>query len=213
MEQVVVGSTDAVLAEVRNLVDSLIAPAAAELDRQSVFPEPQLRALGKVGALGLMVGPEHGGSGAGLSALAAACELIGGACASTGMVLLMHSVAAATVAGGGGPRSPELLTSMARGESLGTLAFSERGTGAHFYAPELKAEQRGGVVRVSGRKSFVTSGGHADVMLVLVRGSGEGLDCYAIERSADGVSFDGQLGRARDARQLEHRGAVRRCRG
>ena len=52
---------------------------------------------------------------------------------------------------------------------LGTLAFSERGTGAHFYSPELRAERRNGSVFVSGRKAFVTSGGHADAMLVLLR--------------------------------------------
>jgi alkylation response protein AidB-like acyl-CoA dehydrogenase len=108
------------------------------------------------------------------------------------MVFLMHSVAAATVAGGGGPTAAALLGRMARGDALGTLAFSERGTGAHFYAPELRAERRDGSVSVSGRKAFVTSGGHADVMLVLLQSDGEGLDCYAVEKGAAGVSFDGR---------------------
>jgi alkylation response protein AidB-like acyl-CoA dehydrogenase len=75
---------------------------------------------------------------------------------------------------------------------LGSLAFSERGTGAHFYAPELTAERGSGGVRIRGRKSFVTSGRHADVYLVLVRSeTGEGLDCYAVG-AGDGVSFDGE---------------------
>jgi hypothetical protein len=47
--------------------------------------------------------------GAGLVALADACEAVGGACASTGMVFLMHSVTAATVAGGGGGSAARLL--------------------------------------------------------------------------------------------------------
>ncbi len=99
---------------------------------------------------------------------------------------------------------------MASGDALGTLAFSERGTGAHFYAPELRAERRDGGVVVSGRKSFVTSGGHAEVMLVLVQSAGEGLDCYAVAKDAEGVSFDRALGGPRDARELQHRGRVRR---
>jgi alkylation response protein AidB-like acyl-CoA dehydrogenase len=191
MAEVAVGNVDSVLAEVRDLAGSRIAPSAAEIDRESRFPDEQLRALGEVGALGLLVPREHGGAGAGLVALAAACEAIGGACASTGMVFLMHSVTAATVAGGGGTSAARLLAGMSSGEVLGTLAFSERGTGAHFYAPELRAERRDGSVHVSGRKAFVTSGGHADAMLVLLQSEGEGLDCFVVRQDAPGVRFEG----------------------
>jgi len=192
MTEVAVGSADGVLAEVRELAQALIAPGAAAIDRESRFPDAQLSALGQVGALGLLVPREQGGVGAGLVALADACEAVGGACASTGMVFLMHSVTAATVAGGGGGSAPSLLEGMASGEVLGTLAFSERGTGAHFYAPELRAERRDGSVRVSGRKAFVTSGGHADVMLVLLQSEREGLDCYAVRKDGAGVRFEGR---------------------
>jgi isovaleryl-CoA dehydrogenase len=192
MTEVAARDTDAVTAQVRDLAQAQIAPGAAEIDRESRFPREHLRALAELGALGLLTPTEHGGLGGGLTSLAELCEVIGGACASTGMVFLMHSVAAATVAGGGGPRAAELLERMAGGEALGTLAFSERGTGAHFYAPELRAERRNGSVHVSGRKAFVTSGGQAEVMLVLLQGEGEGLDCYAVEKDAHGVAFDGR---------------------
>jgi isovaleryl-CoA dehydrogenase len=192
MAEVAVGNVDSVLADVRDVAGSVIAPGAAEIDHESRFPADQLDALGQTGALGLLVPRDQGGAGAGLGALAAACEVVGGACASTGMVFLMHSVTAATVAGGGGQSAPELLGDMASGEVLGTLAFSERGTGAHFYAPELRAERRDGSVRLSGRKAFVTSGGHAEAMLVLVQGEGEGLDCYAVRNNAPGVRFEGR---------------------
>ncbi len=192
MAEVAVGNVDGVLAEVRELALGLIAPGAATVDRESRFPDEQLSALARVGALGLLVPPEWGGVGAGLVALADVCEAVGGACGSTGMVFLMHSVTAATIAGGGGPSAARLLEGMASGELLGTLAFSERGTGAHFYSPELRAERRGGSVFVSGRKSFVTSGSHADAMLVLLQGEGEGLDCYAVGKDAPGVRFEGR---------------------
>jgi alkylation response protein AidB-like acyl-CoA dehydrogenase len=192
MAEVAVGNVDGVLAGIRDLAHALIAKHAAETDRESRFPEGQLSALGQVGALGLLVPGDRGGAGAGLVALAAACEAVGGACASTGMVFLMHSVTAATIAGGGGPSASRLLDGMASGEVLGTLAFSERGTGAHFYAPELRAERRNGSVHVSGRKAFVTAGGHADAMLVLLQGDGEGLDCYVVRKDDPGVRFDGR---------------------
>jgi alkylation response protein AidB-like acyl-CoA dehydrogenase len=119
-----------------------------------------------------------------------ACEAVGAACASSGMVFLMHNVTAATIAAGGGERAGELLRAMAAGDALGSLAFSERGTGAHFYAPELQAERVDGAVRIAGRKSFVTSGGHAQVYLVLVNAAdGEGLDCYAVGPD-DGIVFE-----------------------
>jgi alkylation response protein AidB-like acyl-CoA dehydrogenase len=192
MTEVAVGNVDSVLAEVRDLAQTLIAPGAAEVDRKSRFPDEQLSALSRAGALGLLVPVEQGGVGAGLVALADACETVGGACASTGMVFLMHHVTAATVAGGGGESAGRLLEGMASGDVFGTLAFSERGTGAHFYSPELRAERHNGSVRVSGRKAFVTSGGHADAMLVLLQGETEGLDCYVIRKDAAGVRFEGR---------------------
>jgi isovaleryl-CoA dehydrogenase len=186
------GSVDGALANVRELAHTLIAPAAAAIDRESRFPEEQLSALARAGALGLLVPSERGGLGAGLVALADVCETLGWACASTGMVFLMHSVTAATVVGGGGRAAAGLLEGMASGVVLGTLAFSERGTGAHFYAPELRAERRDGAVFVNGRKTFVTSGGRADVMLVLLQGEHEGLDCYVVGRDVPGIRFEGR---------------------
>lgn len=169
-----------------------IAAGAADVDRDHAFPAAALTSLAESGGLGLVVAKEHGGAGGGLSALAEACETVGAACASSGMVYLMHSVTAATIAGGGGANAGAYLQALASGERVGTLAFSERGTGAHFYAPGLEAQPHNGGVRISGRKSFVTSGGHADIYLVLVQSAtGDGLDCFAVERDADGISFDG----------------------
>ncbi len=177
---------------IREVARERIAPSAAGVDGERLFPDSSIRLLAEQGALGLVIPEQFGGSGGGLVALAEACEAVGAACASSGMVFLMHSVTAATIASGGGERAEEYLRGMSAGRTLGTLAFSERGTGAHFYAPELAAERENGGVRISGRKSFVTSGGHADVYLVLVRSSdGEGLDCYVVS-SEDGVRFEGE---------------------
>jgi alkylation response protein AidB-like acyl-CoA dehydrogenase len=189
---VVTNDIGALLAATRDVAAERIAPDAARVDRERAFPADGLRALAEAGALGLVVPEALGGAGGGLSALAEACEAVGEACASTGMTYLMHSVTAATVAMGGGPRAAEVSASLASGEWLGTLAFSERGTGAHFYSPELKAVRSDGSVTISGRKSFVTSGSHADVYLVLVQGEAEGsADAYLVAGDARGVKFDG----------------------
>jgi len=177
---------------VRETAERRIAGEAGRIDRERAFPQENVRALGELGALGLVIPSEYGGAGGALTALAHASEAVGSACASTGMVFLMHSVTAATVAAGGGPRAGEALERMASGAALGTLAFSERGTGAHFYSPELKAVRSNGSVKVSGRKSFVTSGGHADVYLVLVQGEAESTaDAYLLPGDRVGVRADG----------------------
>jgi alkylation response protein AidB-like acyl-CoA dehydrogenase len=191
--KVTVGSeADELLRRIEQVAERTIAPAAAAVDRLRTFPTESIEALGDVGALGLHVPAEHGGAGGGLPELAQACETVGRACASTGMVFLMHCVCAATIAGGGGESADELLRAIARERLLGTLAFSERGTGAHFYAPELTARRDGEQLRVSGHKSFVTSGGCADLYLILLRtAGGDELDCYAVSGAAEGLSFKG----------------------
>jgi isovaleryl-CoA dehydrogenase len=202
-----------VLESTREVASGVIGGNAAEVDRRRIFPADNLKALGTTGALGLVVPVEHGGAGGGLAALAEACEAIGAACASTGMVFLMHEVTAATVALGGGERAAELLPRFATGEAIGTLAFSERGTGAHFYNPELRAEQANGSVTITGRKSFVTSGGHADHYLVLVQGEAEGTaDAYVVNGADPTVSFDGSwagLGMAANSSVAMELGGVR----
>jgi len=184
---------EAVLSAIGEAADGPIAAEAARVDRERVFPASGMEALGAGGALGLVVGVEAGGAGGGLDALAAACERVGEACASTGMVFLMHSVTAATIAAGGGAKAGAVLRAMAEGRTLGSLAFSERGTGAHFYSPELRATRANGSLTLSGRKSFVTSGGHADVYLLLLQGVEEGTaDTYLVDREQAGVRFDGE---------------------
>jgi isovaleryl-CoA dehydrogenase len=181
-----------VIEGIQEVAGAQIAPAAATVDADRRFPEPSIRALAGRGALGLLAPEPAGGSGAALSELVQACEAVGAACASSGMVFLMHCVTVAAVAAGGGARAGTYLEGLASGELLGSLAFSERGTGAHFYAPELAAHRDdGGGIRITGRKSFVTSGGHAQLYLVLVAAAdGDGLDCYAVT-PADGVTFEG----------------------
>ena len=182
-----------VLDATRDVAEGVIAANAAKVDRERSFPAENLRALAGAGALGLTVPAANGGLGGGLGTLAEACEAVGAGCASTGMVFLMHEVTAAAVMGGGGAYADDVLPRFAAGSAIGSLAFSERGTGAHFYDPGITVEQQDDGLRINGRKSFVTSGGHADVYLVLVQGGrGDGgIDCYAVHRDDPGVRFDG----------------------
>jgi alkylation response protein AidB-like acyl-CoA dehydrogenase len=183
---VAIGVLDAVLETAKRDV----AAHARAVDEQRRFPEESLKALRDSGGFGLLVPARLGGSGVSLEQFTQACEAVGGACASTGIVFLMHGVAASTLAAAGGATAERLLRSMAEGK-LGALAFSERATGANFYNPSLNAEHTDGHVRVSGRKRFVTSAGKADYYLLLLD-SEQGSDMYVVERDEPGVRFDGE---------------------
>lgn len=136
------------VSNIRELAIGPISDRARQVDSERLFPTESCRDLGSIGVLGLM----PGGDDANLMSLSLACEAVGSACASTGMVFLMHSIATATVAGGRGQRSEELLSRLSGGE-IGTLAFSERETGAHFYAPDIQAKRDGDQLSISGRRA------------------------------------------------------------
>lgn len=185
-----------VLRAIQEAAGESIAGNAAEVDRQQLFPRQNIELLAKTGALGLVAPTTAGGAGGSLLALGEACEILGAACSSTAMVFLMHSVTTAVVAtaatAADDPAAQRAVRKLAN-KSLGTLAFSENETGAHFYAPELKAVQTNGGVSVTGRKSFVTSGGQADLYLILLQSESEGgADAYLVEKDQPGVRFQGK---------------------
>jgi alkylation response protein AidB-like acyl-CoA dehydrogenase len=168
-------------------------PSAASLDAGRAYPDDHLDTLAGAGLAGLLVSPDNGGSGADLTTLALVCEAVGWANGSTGLVYLMHLCGTATIQALATPaQATGWLVPCATGDTLTTLAFSERATGAHFYLPEITAERSDDGYVLNGKKSFVTSGGYADLYPVLVNASsGEGLDVLVVQGDDPGVSFTG----------------------
>ena len=152
-------TTDGVLDAVRAVVEDTVAPAAAEVDRTGAYPRADVEALEGAGALGLLSAPEVGGAGGSLADVAAVLETIARADASTAMVVLMH-YAAVSVIEAHGPE--EVRREIAAGRHLSTLAFSERGSRSHFWAPVSTATAVDDEVRLNATKSWVTSAGEAD---------------------------------------------------
>jgi alkylation response protein AidB-like acyl-CoA dehydrogenase len=181
-------------ATARRLAENVLRPLAAKIDRERRYPTENLQALGEAGLFGLLVPEAHGGVGGTLADLALVCEWLGWGCASTAMCFLMHSCGCALIAvASTGAQGERWLRPAAAGSVLATLAFSERVTGAHFYQPDIRVARRNGTFQLSGRKSFVTSGGHAHLYPVLVRASGaEGLDILVVTPDLGGVTFEGQ---------------------
>jgi alkylation response protein AidB-like acyl-CoA dehydrogenase len=161
-----------IVVEAAAVADARIRPHAAQVDADAAFPQQSIAALGEGGLLGLTIPAAYGGRGQGVRTMAATIDTVAQRCASTAMVYLMHLCGAACYATV--PDKMETtLREAAAGRHLSTLAFSERGSRSHFWAPVSRAEQAGAdVVRVSASKSFVTSAGHADGYVVSTLSAG-----------------------------------------
>ena len=148
------------------VADAKIKPLAEKVDQNAAFPSQSIGALAEHGLLGLTVPTAYGGLGHGLRTLAATVDAVAQRCPSTAMVYLMHLCGVACYAAAPA-KTEKLLRDAAAGRHLSTLAFSEKGSRSHFWAPVSRAKDDGaGAVRLSASKSFVTSAGHADGYVV-----------------------------------------------
>ncbi len=176
-----------------NHVITVAAAHADQVDAEGSYPSAAVEALRGSGLLGLVLPEEVGGFGAGPQQFVDVVGTLAAACGSTAMIYLMHTAAAVAVAAAPPPGAPELLFAMASGKALGTLAFSERGSRSHFWAPVSAAalSDEGDTVKLRADKSWVTSAGYADIYIVSA-GSTSGVagevDLYALPSSEDGLS-------------------------
>jgi alkylation response protein AidB-like acyl-CoA dehydrogenase len=142
------------------IVRDIVAPAAAEVDRDGLYPRAALDAMGRAGLLGLLSATDAGGMGEGHRGAALVVEELARHCASTAMVVLMH-YAATPVVEAYGPI--EARRRVAEGSCVLTLAFSETGSRSHFWVPLSTATAgANGSVELEADKSWVTSAGQAD---------------------------------------------------
>lgn len=147
-----------------------LAARAEQTDAERRFPRENIDALAQVGLLALILPPEQGGLGAGPVAFAQVTEELAQACGSTAMVYVMHICGTACLLARQTPFvAAECLPYVAQGRALATLAFSEFGSGAHFYAPVSQVVQNNGHYTLNCDKSFVTSAGEADLYIVSSR--------------------------------------------
>src|SRR5262245_28097140 len=87
------------LSKAKEIADGVLAPAAAQRDKEAKFSDESVAGLGEAGLLGLMLPAEVGGAGLGPRSFAAVTSTLAEADASAAMVYLMHMSAAAMIAG------------------------------------------------------------------------------------------------------------------
>ena len=151
----------------REIADRVLAPAARQNDKEGRFSTEAVDALGRAGFLGLTLPTEFGGTGLGPRTFAAVTAILAEADASVAMVYLMHICAVATIAAARPSAAvAQILKEIASGGHLSTLAFSESGSRSHFWAPVSRARRNDAGVRITAKKSFVTSAGRAQSYVV-----------------------------------------------
>lgn len=160
---------DAAVLKAREVASGVLAPAAGQNDKAGRFSAEAVQSLGESGLLGLLLPVHLGGLGLGPSTFAAVMATLAEADASVAMVYLMHVLGAASIAAAR-PTATRALTPILQeigaGRHLSTLAFSEAGSRSHFWAPISRAHRDGQGVRISAKKSWVTSAGHAQSYVV-----------------------------------------------
>ena len=185
---------DALRDAVRDFAQSEIAPRAAEIDKNDLFPADLWQKMGALGVLGITVSEEYGGAGMGYLAHMIAMEEISRASASVGLSYGAHSnLCVNQIKRNGTPEQrqkylPKLIT----GEHVGALAMSEPGAGSDVISMKLKAEDKGGYYLLNGTKMWITNGPDADTLVVYAKTEPElgarGVTAFLITKSMKGFS-------------------------
>jgi butyryl-CoA dehydrogenase len=145
-----------------------LAPHAAQWDREHTFPREALRALGGLGALGMVVPEPWDGAGMDYVSLAVALEEIAaGDGATSTIVSVQNSVVCGPInAFGTDAQKEKYLRPLARGDALGCFCLTEPHVGSDAAAIATRAEKRGDRYVLNGVKQFITTGKNADVAVV-----------------------------------------------
>jgi butyryl-CoA dehydrogenase len=151
----------------RDVARNLLAPHAAEWDREGKFPKEALAELGKLGFMGMLVPPEYGGAGAGYTGYALAIEEIAAGDGATSTIVAVNSLSSTVVLGfGSEEQKRRFLVPMAQGDMLAAFCLTEPGAGSDAGAIKTRAVRYGNRWVLNGTKQFITSGSTAQVAIV-----------------------------------------------
>jgi len=176
---------------VRRAAREILAPGAAQRDRERTFPGEQLKALAAMGLFGVSVPEAWDGAGMDATSLAIVCEEISGAEGATGTILSVNNLVAGILLGyADEAQKNRWLKPLARGELLGGFALTEPHAGSDASAIRTRADLVDGGWVLNGTKQFITSGKTADIVVVFAvseKGAGKrGISAFVVPTSNPG---------------------------
>ncbi len=196
-----------ILKAVRGFVEAKILPVATELEHRDEYPTEIVEGLKELGLFGLTIPEEYGGLGESLLTYALAVEEIArGWMSVSGIVNTHFIVAHLLLQHGTEEQRRRYLPRMAEGEVRGAFSMSEPGCGSDVAAIKTKAVRNpDGNYRIDGQKMWLTNGGSANLVAVLVK-TDEGADSvyrnmttFLVEKesgfgeTAQGVTVPGKI--------------------
>ena len=171
-----------------------IAPRAAQIDIDNLFPTALWQKFGSLGLLGITVEEEYGGSNMGYLAHCVAMEEISRASASVGLSYGAHSNLCVNQIrkNGSHEQKQKYLPKLCSGEHIGALAMSEPGAGSDVVSMRLRADKKGDHYVLNGNKMWITNGPDADTYVIYAKtdpaGGSKGITAFIVERGFAGFS-------------------------
>lgn len=152
----------------RDFAQERLAPGAAKRDRESLFPREELKEMGELGLLGMLVPEAYGGSDTGVIAYAAALEEIAAGDGPCSTIMSVHSSVGCVpiLKFGNDDQRQRFLPKLASGEWIGGFALTEPQAGSDASNLKTRARRDGDHYVLDGSKQFITSGKNGQVIIV-----------------------------------------------
>jgi len=178
---------------VRDLARTEFAPGARQRDHKKEFPRENLKKLGQLGLMGMMVPPEYGGSGADTVSYALALAEVAYACAATAVVMSVHNsiVCESILHHGTEDQKKRYLNRLATGELLGAFALTEPNAGSDPVRQTTRAVRDGDSYILNGTKRFITTAKNSGLVIVTAKTDEEarhkGISSFIVRQGTPGL--------------------------
>ncbi|HEY0110430.1 MAG TPA: acyl-CoA dehydrogenase [Fibrella sp.] len=176
----------------RDFAHTELLPGIVERDNAQQFPTEQVRRMGELGFMGMMVSPEYGGGGMDAVSYVLAIEEISKIDASASVIMSVNNslVCYGLEAFGSEEQKQKYLVPLASGQMIGAFCLSEPEAGSDATSQSTTAEDRGDHYLVNGTKNWITNGGTSSVALVIAQTDREkkhrGINCLIVEKGTPG---------------------------
>ena len=176
----------------RDFAQTELLPGVIERDETQTFPQEQIKKMGELGFLGMMVSPEYGGGGMDTIAYILAMEEISKVDASASVVMSVNNslVCWGIEKFGTEAQKQKYLTKLATGEIIGAFCLSEPEAGSDATSQSTTAIDKGDHYLLNGTKNWITNGNSASVYIVIaqtdVSKGHRGINAIIVEKGMDG---------------------------